>query len=116
MRKLGKLEKQRTSMNAARNTVGVRELKAHLSAFLRKVKNGTTVTISEHGKPIARIVPEVLPEPELVEQILRTGLICWNKRRLKPRKPVARCKGKKTVAELLLENRECTSISTRVPL
>ena len=93
-------------MSAARNTVGVRELKAHLSAFLRKVKNGITVTIAEHGKPIARIVPEVLPAGELVEQILRTGLVCWNKRRLKPRKPIARCRGKKTVAELLLENRE----------
>ena len=43
MRKLGKLRKQRTSMKAARNTVGVRELKAHLSASLRKVKNGITV-------------------------------------------------------------------------
>ncbi len=37
--------------------VGVRELKAHLSDYLKKVKAGRTVLITEHGKPVGRIVP-----------------------------------------------------------
>ena len=34
------------------NTVGIRELKTQLSAYLRKVKSGDAITITEHGKPI----------------------------------------------------------------
>ena len=39
-------------------TVGVRELKANLSAVLRRVKAGTTVVITDRGTPVGRIVPE----------------------------------------------------------
>lgn len=43
--------------------VGIRELKARLSEYLRQVKAGETVIITEHGRPIGRIVPE----PESLE-------------------------------------------------
>lgn len=36
--------------------VGVRELKNGLSATLREVEQGETVEITDHGRPIARIV------------------------------------------------------------
>ncbi len=38
-------------------SVGVRELKTHLSKYLRKVKNGNEVVVSERGKVVARIIP-----------------------------------------------------------
>jgi prevent-host-death family protein len=38
-------------------TAGLRERKHHLSAYLRKVKAGETVTITDRGTPIGRIVP-----------------------------------------------------------
>jgi len=38
-------------------SVGIRELKAHLSKYLRKVKNGNEVVVSERGKVVARIIP-----------------------------------------------------------
>lgn len=37
--------------------VGIRELKAHLSEYLRKVKDGENLTITEHGKDIAVLQP-----------------------------------------------------------
>ena len=37
--------------------VGIRELKTHLSKYLRKVKNGCEVVVSERGKVVARIIP-----------------------------------------------------------
>jgi len=40
---------------------GIRELKEQLSAYLRQVKAGGTVTITDRGKPIARIVPLAQP-------------------------------------------------------
>jgi prevent-host-death family protein len=36
-------------------TVGVRELKNQLSAFLDRVKAGEEITVTEHGRPIARL-------------------------------------------------------------
>ena len=36
-------------------TVGVRELRDHLSAYLDRVKSGEIVTVTEHGRPVATI-------------------------------------------------------------
>jgi prevent-host-death family protein len=35
------------------------EAKAHLASLLDAVERGETIVITRHGKPIARIVPEV---------------------------------------------------------
>lgn len=35
----------------------IRELKTHLSEYIRQVKAGETVTISMHNRPVAQIVP-----------------------------------------------------------
>ena len=37
--------------------VGVRELKSRLSHYLRQVKAGHPVTITERGQPVGRILP-----------------------------------------------------------
>jgi len=41
--------------------IGVRELKNKLSEYLGHVKHGQVVVITEHGKPIGRIIPNTLP-------------------------------------------------------
>jgi prevent-host-death family protein len=38
-------------------SIGVAELKARLSAYLDKVKGGEEVLVTEHGRPVARLVP-----------------------------------------------------------
>ncbi len=38
-------------------SVGIRELKTHLSKYIKNVKNGGEITISERGKAVARIIP-----------------------------------------------------------
>ncbi|MBI4601806.1 MAG: type II toxin-antitoxin system prevent-host-death family antitoxin [Planctomycetes bacterium] len=86
--------------------VGVRELKARLSAYLRLVKKGAVLVVSEHGVPIGRIVPEAAPAKARVEQLLRSGLVAWNGKKLPGRSPVAKARGARPVAEILLENRE----------
>ena len=53
---------------ATRRTVGVRDAKARLSELLRDAQLGHEWTITERGKPIARIVPvlpDVKPRPRL---------------------------------------------------
>ncbi len=40
-----------------RKTVGVAELKARLSAYLREARRGRSVTICDRDTPVARLVP-----------------------------------------------------------
>ncbi len=47
-------------------TVGVRELRDHLSAYLERVKAGEVVTVTEHGRPIATLVSQG-PSARLLE-------------------------------------------------
>ena len=49
-------------------TVGVRELRDGLSRYLERVKAGEAITITEHGRPIAKIIGTQYP-PRLLELI-----------------------------------------------
>ncbi|HZI98707.1 MAG TPA: type II toxin-antitoxin system prevent-host-death family antitoxin [Actinomycetales bacterium] len=40
-----------------RNSVGIRDLRQQASAVLRRVVAGETVEVTDHGHPIARLVP-----------------------------------------------------------
>ena len=44
-------------------TTTVSQLKMSLSAYLRQVKAGEEVVITEHGRPIARLLPLSSPVP-----------------------------------------------------
>jgi prevent-host-death family protein len=44
-------------------TVNVRELRDNLASYLSQVSNGGQVTITSHGKPIAKIIPAVAKKP-----------------------------------------------------
>lgn len=41
----------------AAKTVGVRELRQNLSRYLERVKEGETLTVTERGHEVARLVP-----------------------------------------------------------
>jgi prevent-host-death family protein len=86
-------------------TVGVRELKANLSACLRHVKAGDTIVISERGKPIGRIYPiEISLEDRLLEGV-RLQHWSWNGRAWRPSPARVKSRGKALVSDLLLEDR-----------
>jgi prevent-host-death family protein len=86
-------------------TVGIRELKARLSSYIQQVKAGTTLVITERGKPVGRIVPVKLSAEARMQELIQAGVVAWSGRRLAPMIPVARAKGERTVADLLLEDR-----------
>jgi prevent-host-death family protein len=60
------VKKSATTLPDDANVVGIRDLRDHLSAYLDRVKAGETLTITQHGRPIARIVGSNLP-PRLLE-------------------------------------------------
>ncbi len=86
--------------------VGIRELKTQFSRYLHRVKAGTTIIITERGKAVGRLSP-LGQEPEhRMQELIEAGLIAWNGQRLKAITPPAQVYGKRTVSDLLLENRE----------
>jgi prevent-host-death family protein len=52
-------------------TVGSYEAKTHLPRLLERVERGETITITRHGKAVARLVPAkaTTPRPDVVEAI-----------------------------------------------
>jgi prevent-host-death family protein len=44
-------------MKPAKGSVGIADLKAHLSALLREVRRGRTFTLLDRKTPVARLVP-----------------------------------------------------------
>jgi prevent-host-death family protein len=83
----------------------IRELKARLSTYLRRVEAGETVTITRHGKPVGRIVPVEKTLEARLTALEQAGLLAWNGECLPPLTPVAETQGPVTVAELLVEDR-----------
>lgn len=46
--------------------IGLREAKARLSELIDRVEHGETLTLTRHGKPVARIVPIAERRPGLL--------------------------------------------------
>jgi prevent-host-death family protein len=91
----------------ADKTVGIRELKARLSGYIQHVKNGHTVVITERGRPVGRMTPAYLSVEERIQNVVRSGVVAWSGRSLKPARTVARLKhGATTVADIVVENRD----------
>jgi prevent-host-death family protein len=86
--------------------IGIRELKATLSECVREVKAGQTIVVTDHGQPVARIIPEAISLHERVEALRKAGAMAWSGRRLRRVKPAGKVHGDKTVGDLIIENRE----------
>lgn len=54
----------------------IRELKAHLSQYIRRAAAGEAVTVSIHNRPVARIIP-IKASPEIGDLAKMPG-ISWN--------------------------------------
>lgn len=86
--------------------VSIRELKSRLSHYLRLTKAGESVVITERGRPIGRIVPIPKPLDERLAAMTESGLVAWSGQRPKSAVPVASVRGARTVADLIVEDRE----------
>ena len=94
--------------------IGVRELKDHLAHYLRAVRRGEIVTVTVHGKPVARLVPIDSPRktalpPDLEKRIWELagdGLVNWNGRSFQLPEPVAVNQSDVLLSDLVVEDRE----------
>jgi prevent-host-death family protein len=86
--------------------VGVRDLRQKLSHYLDIARAGQAVAITEHGKVIAQLVPAETGLQGRLEALQSAGMIKWRGNKLAVAEPVARLRGKKTVADIVSEMRE----------
>jgi prevent-host-death family protein len=56
--------------------VGIRQLRDELSAVIEAVEAGETITVTRHGRPVARVVP-ANPSPGLA-RLLAEGRATWS--------------------------------------
>lgn len=85
--------------------VGVRELKNRLSQYLKRVRAGERVVVTERGRPVAVISrPAVTSADRRIDAMLREGIARWagGKPRGTARPP--RIKGR-SVARMVIEGR-----------
>ncbi len=86
--------------------VSIRELKSRLSHYLRLTRKGESVVITDRGIPIGRIVPIGQDLDQRLAAMRETGQAHWSGRKLSRRKPVAKLRGRGSVAQLIVEDRE----------
>lgn len=86
--------------------VGIRDLKSHLSKYLRMVKKGQSITITERGKPIAQIIPKDVPIRDRIDRLVEAGFIEWNGHALGPPRSAVRNDSSRLVSDIIVEMRE----------
>jgi prevent-host-death family protein len=84
-------------------TVGVRELRNNLRAYLDRVRAGEEVVVTERGKPVARITPAAWEQT--LERLIAEGTVTPASRPRTPIRPDEIVEVRGSVTDLLLEDR-----------
>ncbi len=82
-------------------SVGIRKLRDGLNRYLAAVRAGRTVTVTDHGRPVARIVPVDNPGP--LERLIAEGLVQPARQRERSAPRPVEASG--TVSDLVAEQR-----------
>ena len=88
------------------DTIGIRELKAHLSRHLKRVRSGARLMVTVRGRSIATISPVEAPaDVDWAHRLVAEGRAHWS-----GGKPVGgtrspRVTGSRTVSDTVLEDR-----------
>ena len=87
------------------DTVGIRELKTHLSHHLKRVRSGARLLVTERGRSIATINPvEASADVDWAHQLVAEGRAHWNGGKPTGAKRPAKITGR-TVSSIVLEDR-----------
>lgn len=85
-------------------SVGIRELKNGLSRYLKRVRKGETIVITDRGEPIARIIPAGIPEH--IARLIAEGRVSWSgKKFVPPANPVKPKPGSRLTSDIISEDR-----------
>ena len=89
--------------------VGVRELRQNLSVYLDRVKEGERLEVTEHGRPVALLVP-LPPDDDALDRMIADGRVIAASEDLgeylRTHPPLPPLPGTKTLTQILLEMRD----------
>ncbi len=83
--------------------VGVKELRDHLRQWLEAVQRGEEITVTERGKPVARLVRA--SGPSAYERLVAQGVITPAKRPKRPSSSYPQVMVKGSLSDIVLEQR-----------
>ena len=85
--------------------VGIRDLKAHLSEYLKRVEAGEHLTVAHRGRPIATLSPAASP-PHIgwAHAMIADGRARWSGGKPRGLKPRLKSRGK-PASRMVLEDR-----------
>jgi prevent-host-death family protein len=89
-------------------SVGVRELRQNLSVYLRRIEQGESLRVTDHGRPVALLTPIPRTGDAVLDELEAEGRLerpRFRRRPLpEPRPPVP--PGSPTVSEILQQMRD----------
>jgi prevent-host-death family protein len=92
----------KVATKATATRVGVRELRDQLSRHLTAVRAGREIIVTDHGRPVARLVP-VDERVGVIDELVARGEASAPRRKVRGRpRPIA---GKGSVSELVARQR-----------
>jgi prevent-host-death family protein len=86
--------------------IGVRELRQNLSVYLRRVRAGESLQVTERGQPVATLEPIVDPDDALTRLVARGVPIRRGAGNLSDLAPPAKANLRRPIADVLDELRE----------
>jgi prevent-host-death family protein len=84
--------------------IGIRELRADLSRYIKRVREGEEIVVTDHGTPVARILPVNDNGRSKLDELIAAGILTPAPRQ-GPRRPPNPIKTKGTVSDLVAEQR-----------
>jgi prevent-host-death family protein len=82
--------------------VGVRELRDHLSRYLAEVTDGREVVVTDHGRPVARLIG--FGRERTIDRLIAEGVVTPAKSRERWR-PTHRVAARGSVSDLVADQR-----------
>jgi prevent-host-death family protein len=66
-----------TTSKTVPQSVGIKELKAHLSEFVGRVRQGDRILVTDRGEPVAELIP-LSSERQTLAQLAAAGRLHWS--------------------------------------
>ena len=91
-----------------KTVVGVRELKSGLSAYLRRVRQGQSLVVTDRGEPVAEIRP-IKPKTDIDAILLKLeaeGRVTLPTTSRMPRFRPIKARGGALLSDVIIEDRE----------
>ncbi len=86
--------------------VGVRVLKDHLSEYLKRVRQGERIVVTDRGEPLAALMPvEETDEARWGWDLVRERVASWSGGKPRGSTTLPAVKSKKTTSEMVLQDR-----------